>query len=84
MIFCSQMKSQIIFLVVLCSAAIVLAQDINQDKISEYDVQNSDLALGKDDGTVTREKRTLFLKKKILGAGALGFGLGLGVGAVKG
>ena len=84
MIFCSQMKSQILFLVVLCSTAIVLAQEINHEQISDLDVQNSDLALDENDGSVTREKRTLFLKKKILGAGALGFGLGLGVGAVKG
>lgn len=28
----------------------------------------------------TREKRTLFLKKKLLGAGLLGFGLGIAKG----
>ncbi|CAL1675906.1 unnamed protein product [Lasius platythorax] len=34
-----------------------------------------------DDGTVhPREKRTLFLKKKLLGAGLLGFGLGVAKG----
>lgn len=31
-----------------------------------------------------RQKRTLLLKKKILGAGIIGLGLGVGVGALKG
>lgn len=37
-----------------------------------------------EEGTTThaRTKRTLFLKKKILGAGLLGFGLGLAKGFV--
>jgi len=32
------------------------------------------------DAVHTREKRTLFLKKKLLGAGLLGFGLGIAKG----
>lgn len=50
--------------------------------------QNQQLDLGSaviqdqiDGGAIhTREKRTLFLKKKLLGAGLLGFGLGVAKG----
>ena len=78
------MKSQILFLVVLCSVAFVLGEEINEEQISGLDGPDSDLELGEEDGPLSRQRRTLFLKKKLLGVGALGFGLGLGVGAVKG
>lgn len=78
------MKSQILILAIFCTIGIVLTQDVNSEQINNLEVENSDLSLSKESASLTRPKRTLFLKKKILGAGAIGFGLGLGVGAFKG
>lgn len=74
------MKSQILLLALLCTIGIVFTQNVNEEEINNFDVENSD----SQSTSLSRPKRTLFLKKKILGAGAIGFGLGLGVGAIKG
>ncbi|KAK0088290.1 hypothetical protein PV325_012486 [Microctonus aethiopoides] len=42
------------------------------------------LSISPKDPVHLRQKRTLLLKKKILGAGIIGLGLGVGVGALKG
>lgn len=85
------MKSHIISLLVLLSTAIVFADlakadaDIEQQQLptSLEDVHNVQES-SESAAPVSRDKRTLFLKKKLLGVGAIGFGLGVGLGAIKG
>ncbi|XP_031787203.1 uncharacterized protein LOC100117552 isoform X1 [Nasonia vitripennis] len=72
---CLQMQYSTLVLAVVgcCLAVYVSAEESTQ--------QQQLLPITEQDGeTHVREKRTLFLKKKLLGAGLLGFGLG----AVKG
>ncbi|XP_043477217.1 prisilkin-39-like [Leptopilina heterotoma] len=77
------MRGQILLFAIICTIGIVFTQDVNQEQVNNLAAENSDLALSKESTHLSRPKRTLFLKKKILGAGAIGFGLGLGVGAFK-
>jgi len=57
------------------------AQEAVQQNQQSLDLQNVAIENQVDDGTIhPREKRTLFLKKKLLGAGLVGFGLGVAKG----
>lgn len=71
----------VIAIMVCCFLALrVAAEEIVQNQRS-VDLEN--VAVGDQidgDAVHTREKRTLFLKKKLLGAGLLGFGLGVAKG----
>lgn len=68
-----------------CLAACILAEEntlsSKESSLSSFDgsfsqTENEDNA----GATLNRQKRTLFLKKKLIGAGLLGFGLGLAKG----
>lgn len=57
------------------------AQEAVQQNQQSLNLQNVAIENQVDDGTIhPREKRTLFLKKKLLGAGLVGFGLGVAKG----
>lgn len=64
------------FLVLRATAEEIIQQ--NQQSLDLGNVAIEDQVDG--DAIHTREKRTLFLKKKLLGAGLLGFGLGVAKG----
>ena len=81
------MNTHIVSLLVLFAIAIAFTEvteaDINiEQPTSLQDVHDvEEISQG---AAVSREKRTLLLKKKLLGVGALGLGLGVGLGAIKG
>lgn len=57
------------------------AEETVQQNQQTLDLGNVAIEDQVDGGAIhTREKRTLFLKKKLLGAGLLGFGLGIAKG----
>jgi len=57
------------------------AEDAVQQNQQSLDLENGAIEDQVNGGAVhIREKRTLFLKKKLLGAGLLGFGLGVAKG----
>lgn len=57
------------------------AEEIVQQNQQSLDLGNVAIEDQVDGGAIlTREKRTLFLKKKLFGAGLLGFGLGVAKG----
>lgn len=74
---------------VLLSVAVVFGEVLEDSRSLEQptrlvDVDNLEAPESQAaDAAAPRDKRTLFLKKK-LAVGAIGFGLGLGVGALKG
>lgn len=75
------------FVAVFCLAGcIAFAEELAAEKqITLEDLEGTDV--GSDftnPDSLERPKRTLLLKKKLLGLGALGLGVGFGVGAVKG
>lgn len=77
-----QMHRAVIVAVTVCCflALKAAAEEIVQSQ-PPLDLRNEAVENQIDDGAVhTREKRTLFLKKKLLGAGLLGFGLGIAKG----
>lgn len=88
------MNQKVVLSLVLVSLGVVFGQ-VSDDSRSSVkfaeqpgatsleDVQNlGDTNSGV--ATLARDKRTLLLKKKLLGAGAIGLGLGVGLGALKG
>ena len=81
------MNKKILTLSLLCCTVVfVLAQDDQVQPVTTLEkVDNEFSVVSADQGTpYTRDKRTLLLKKKLLGLGAIGLGVGLGVGALKG
>lgn len=57
------------------------AEEAIQQNQQSLDLENVAIEDQINGGAIhTREKRTLFLKKKLLGAGLLGFGLGVAKG----
>ena len=82
------MKCQVLSLLVLAVAVAVHAEVPTPEMSAQplttlQDIENAQVA-NEGGAPLNRNKRTLLLKKKIIGAGAVGFGLGVGVGAVKG
>lgn len=78
------MHRTIVTVIVAVSCFLVLraaAEEAVQQNQQSLDFKNVAIEDQIDDGTThPREKRTLFLKKKLLGAGLLGFGLGVAKG----
>ena len=72
--------SSLMLVILGCLAVYVSADQSTQQQLQLQPITES---LGESDGaTHVRAKRTLFLKKKLLGAGLLGFGLGAAKGFV--
>lgn len=78
------MHRTVVIVVVAVSCFLVLraaAQEAVQQNQQSLDFKNVAVEDQIDDGAIRpREKRTLFLKKKLLGAGLVGFGLGVAKG----
>lgn len=81
------MRCQVFILAVgLCLAGLALAQEvpIEEEQTRLEDLEESTAGESTQSEDLVRPKRTLLLKKKLLGLGALGLGVGFGVGAIKG
>lgn len=78
------MHCAIVTVIISVSCFLVLraaAEEVVQPNQQSLDFKNVAIEDQIDDVRVNpREKRTLFLKKKLLGAGLLGFGLGVAKG----
>lgn len=78
------MHRAIVTIIVTVCCFLVLratAEEAVQQNQQSLDLGNVAIEDQVDGGAIhTRDKRTLFLKKKLLGAGLLGFGLGVAKG----
>lgn len=64
----------VVIVFVCCVAALAAGNALPEREI------NAEATTTDENDTHTRNKRTLFLKKKLIGAGILGFGLGVAKG----
>lgn len=68
-----QMNFKIIIFVAFC----IFVLYVSAEEIQQQTLPISSSIRNEENSVHTRSKRTLFLKKKVLGAGLLGFGLGV-------
>lgn len=79
----TEMHRAIVIIATVCCFLVLkaTAEEAVQQNQQSLDLGNVAIEDQIDGGAIhTREKRTLFLKKKLLGAGLLGFGLGVAKG----